>query len=138
MLPVHNTRKIDLFFETELFDKRVVAALIACLEIAQMRTAVRHHLEKAPARMKIFRVLLQVSGELVDLLGKERDLYIRRAGVCVVPSGAFHHRRLFLSGKHEYLYPTTSYLDTQVSSDNVRNEMLHFLHGGGDRKAAIS
>ena len=98
MLPVHNTRKIDLFFETELFDKLVVAALIACLEIAQMRTAVRHHLEKAPARMKIFRVLLQVSGELVDLLGKERDLYIRRAGVCVVPSGGFSSPPPFFFG----------------------------------------
>ena len=103
MLPVHNTRKIDLFFETELFDKRVVAALIACLEIAQMRTAVRHHLEKAPAGMDILRVLLQVLGELVDLFTQERDLHIRRAGVRVVPSGVFYNNRLFLSGKHVLL-----------------------------------
>ena len=74
-----------------------------------MRTAVGDHLEESPAGMKILRVLLEVLRELVNLPRQERNLNIRRAGVRVVPGGAFHNRHLFLSRKHGF--PTLPRLD---------------------------
>ena len=112
----------SLFLQTELLDNRVIAALVIRFQIAQVIAAVGDHLEKTAAGMKILRVLLEVLRKLVNLLGKERDLHIRRTGVSVVPGGTFHDRRLFLSCKHEFPYPTTSCENAQVyrSSENVR------------------
>ena len=92
--------KMGLFLEPQLLDKRVVAALVVRLEIAQVRTAIGDHLEKTAAGMKILRVLLEVLRKLINLLRKKRDLHIGRAGVRVVSSDAFDNRHLFLSSKH--------------------------------------
>ena len=90
----------SLFLQTKLLDKRVIVTLIVRLKIAEMIATISDHLEKAPAGMKILRILLEMLRKLVDLTRKKRDLHIRRAGVSIVPSGIFDNRRLFLSGKH--------------------------------------
>ena len=107
-LPHDTKEKLSLFLQSELLDNRVVTAFVVRLEIAQVHATISDHLQKSTAGMKILRVLLEVLRELVNLLRKERDLHIRRAGVRVVPGGAFHNRHLFLSRKHGFHYPTTS------------------------------
>ena len=47
-----------LFLESELLHECVVAALVGSLEVTQVRAAIGNHLEEAPARMKILRILL--------------------------------------------------------------------------------
>ena len=89
-----------LFLQTKLLDKRVVVALVISFEVAQVRAAISHHLEQTAARMEVLRILLEVLGELVNLLGKERDLHIGRAGVSIVSSNVLNDRRLFPRRKH--------------------------------------
>ena len=76
-------------------------AFVVRLKVAEMRPAVSNHLEKTAAGMKILRVLLEVLCELVNLLGKERDLNAGGTGVSIVLGDIFNDRRLFLRGKHE-------------------------------------
>ena len=94
---------VKLLFQPQLFDKRCVTALIVRLEITEVDTTISNHLEKTASRMKIFWVLLEVLCELVDLLRKESNLNIRRAGVRVMSCNSLDNYCLFLSGKHVML-----------------------------------
>ena len=130
MSHTHSTRKNALLLlQTEFLDKRIVTTLVRSLKVAEVRAAVGNHLEKAAAGMKILRIFLQMLGELVYLLGKERDLHIGRSGVRAVPGGAFHNRHLFLSGKHVYFYPTMPCGNAQVLRDEFLTSWPFRRHG---------
>ncbi len=88
----------SLLLETELFDNRVVAALVVLLEVAEVRTTVSDHLEKSAAGVEILGVFLEMLGQLVDLTGKNSDLDIRRASVSVVAGRVFNNGRLYAFG----------------------------------------
>lgn len=76
-------RALDLL-DPEFFDEGVVGLLVLLLEILEVRPSVGDHLEKAAARVIVLLVLLQVCGELIDLLAQDRYLHFRRTGVTVV------------------------------------------------------
>ncbi len=66
-----------------------------------MGAAVGDHLEEAAAAVRILKVLLKVRGELVDLLGQQRNLDLRRTGILVVDGHFFNSLGLFLLRQHE-------------------------------------
>src|SRR5882724_6519713 len=64
-----------------LFDQRLVSRFVRLLQIVQKRTARRHELQQAAARMIVLHVRLEVPGQVVDAFRQDRDLNLRRAGV---------------------------------------------------------
>lgn len=68
---------ITCLFEPEFLHKCLVSLLIDLLEVLEEVLALRHHLEESAPRMKVFAVLLEVSGEALDLGGKESHLVLR-------------------------------------------------------------
>ena len=68
------------------FVTRGMACLLTRLPcvVLDQTAALANHLQEAAARVMILRVLLQVRGKFFDLLRKERDLDLGRAGVCFV------------------------------------------------------
>lgn len=61
-----------------------MSLLIRLLEISQELTAFGYHLEKPATRMKVLLVLLEVSRQLLDRLGKKGDLVLRGTRVLIV------------------------------------------------------
>ena len=72
-----------------------------------MRAAVGHHLKESAAAVLVLQMLLEVACQIVDLLGEERNLDLRRAGVLVVYGHFFDRFGLFLLGQHEQYSITT-------------------------------
>src|ERR1700732_1910566 len=64
-----------------LFEQRLVTRLVLLLDVIEKRTARRHELQKAAARMVVLHVGLEVPGEGVDAFRQERNLHLGRAGV---------------------------------------------------------
>jgi hypothetical protein len=87
-------RLFSLFTYIELFNNRAVTVYILALQIIEKRTAVTDHLEKTAARMVIVLVNLQVLGKLVDSLGQDCDLNLRRAGIRGVQTVVLNNRFL--------------------------------------------
>lgn len=90
----------SLLLKAELLDKRVVATLIALLEIAKMSTSISNHLEKTAARVKILLILLEVRRQFVNFTGQNGDLDRNGAGVSVVDGRILDDGRLYPFRKH--------------------------------------
>src|SRR3990167_2539831 len=87
-------------FNPELLAEGIILRLTLFLEIFQMATTIRNHLQKSPARMMILFIILQVRRELIDSLAQNRHLDLRGSGVRGMALVLFHHDQLFLYGKH--------------------------------------
>ena len=61
-----------------------VALGVLALQVVQQAAALADQLEQAAARVMIFRVRLEVLGEIADAFAENGDLNFRRAGVGVV------------------------------------------------------
>ena len=55
-----------LFLQAKFFGKRGVRAFVVLLEIFQMLTTIRDHVQKTPPRMDILLVFAQMRSKLVD------------------------------------------------------------------------
>ena len=73
----------SLFAKTELRDEIGVTLFVLAPEIIEQRTALVDQHQQAAARMVVLRVGLEVLGQVVDALGKDRDLDFRRTGVAL-------------------------------------------------------
>src|SRR5690606_19312602 len=59
----------------------LIAPFVMDLHIVQEAAALVDHLQKPTARMIVFAVSLEMIGQVVDALGKDRDLDFGRTGV---------------------------------------------------------
>src|SRR5438552_1929514 len=67
-----------------LFEQRLVTRFVRLLQVIQKRTAGRHELQEAAARMIVFHVGLEVPGQVADAFRQDGDLNLRRAGIASV------------------------------------------------------
>lgn len=90
----------DLLLEVEFLDERIVRARILAFEVLEVRTPIGNHAEQAAARMRVVWVLLEVCSKLIDLLRKQTNLHLGRAGICCVARCFLDHILLFSCGHH--------------------------------------
>lgn len=76
--------RIYILFDTEFFYESIIFCLALLLQIFEVCTTIRYHLEKSTARMMIFLIILQVRCELVYFLAQNSNLYLRRTRVTIV------------------------------------------------------
>ena len=72
--------------EPESLDQLLITHRSIAPQILEQSTPLAHDPQQTAARMMIFRVRLEVIGQLVDALGQECDLDFGRARVLVVDS----------------------------------------------------
>ncbi len=70
--------------------------LLFLAEILLVGAAFGNELQEAAAGVKVFFVLLQMSGQFVNPLGEDGDLDLRRASVLLVDLGLLDYRLLLL------------------------------------------
>ena len=73
-----------LLAQVQLLDDRAVTLDIDLLQVAQKVSSVADHLQHTAAAVVVLVVSLEVLGERVDAMGKDRDLNLRGAGVTLV------------------------------------------------------
>src|ERR1700758_4158863 len=81
-----------------LFNKRLVTRFVGLLQIIEKRTARRHELQEAAARMIILHVGLEMIREVVDAFRQDRNLHLGRTGVAGFCGIRLDDFRLALSG----------------------------------------
>ena len=67
-----------LFPEFQFASDSDVAGIVGFVEIIQQTTTLADHLEQPAAGAVVLHVLLQVFRQMVDPLGEQRDLHVRR------------------------------------------------------------
>src|SRR5215472_6742898 len=70
-----------LLAQTEALDQLVVAVGVLVAEILEQLATVPDHLQQSAARMVVFRVRLEMFGQVRDAVGQQRDLDLRGARV---------------------------------------------------------
>ena len=73
-----------LLSDSEPLNEIGVAIGILAFQIVEQASALPDQLEEAAARVMVFRVGLEMFGEVVDPFAQERDLHLGGTGVCVV------------------------------------------------------
>ena len=68
--------RLELLAEFELLGYRLVAVQVDRLEIVQQSAPLANHHQQSAARTVIFLVGLQMLGQMVDPLRKQRDLHV--------------------------------------------------------------
>ena len=76
--------RVALLTQVQLLDDRAVTLDIDLLQVAKKVSSVADHLQHAAAAVVVLVVSLEVLGERVDAMGKDRDLNLRGAGVALV------------------------------------------------------
>lgn len=76
---------LQLAAETQFLDQLAVLGRIFPVDVLQMAAALAHQLEQAAAAVLVVLVGLEVLGELLDPGREDRDLYLRRTGITLVP-----------------------------------------------------
>src|SRR5262245_48251821 len=91
---------LTLLTKSEPLDQGLVALDVDPLQIIELPAALAHQLEEATAGVVILLMSLEVLRELLDALGKERDLHLGRAGVLVVSAEFFDDFGLLQGMEH--------------------------------------
>src|SRR5262249_23722782 len=73
-----------LLADAEGADELPVPIEVAALQVVEQPTALPDELQQTATRVVVLHVGLEVLGEVVDPLGEEGDLHLRRAGVALV------------------------------------------------------
>lgn len=66
-----------LLLEIQLLESRIVALLVIVLEVFQMCSTICNHLQETASAVNVLRVLAEMSGKLVNALGKQGNLDLR-------------------------------------------------------------
>ncbi len=74
----------NLLSDVQLLDDSAVTLDIDLLKVCEKVSSVTDHLEKSAAAVVVLVVSLEVLGESVDAIGKDRDLNLGRTGVALV------------------------------------------------------
>src|ERR687898_2304886 len=75
---------LQLLADAQAADQIGVTLGILALQVIQQTAALANQFEEAAARVMIFRVRLEVLGEISDAFAEDGDLNFRRAGVGIV------------------------------------------------------
>lgn len=70
--------------QVKLLQNFLVARRVALVQVVKQGTALTNHLQETTARMLVFLVSLEMFSELLDLLGEDADLHLRRTSVTLV------------------------------------------------------
>ena len=89
-----------LLSETEALDKSSVSFDVLLCKVCKKLLSVTNHLGETSLRVEVLGVLLHVLGERVDAVGKDRDLYLGRAGVSFIDSVSFNESGFCFLGNH--------------------------------------
>ena len=73
-----------LFPQAEPGDDAVIALLVFFAHVLEQRSPCGNHFEQSAARGMVLAVALEMLGKLVDSLGQNRNLDLRRAGVALM------------------------------------------------------
>ena len=74
----------QLLAQIQLFNDRAVTLDVDLLQVAQQITSVADHLQHAAAAVVVLVVCLEVLGQSIDAMGKDRDLDLGGTGVALV------------------------------------------------------
>ena len=80
--------------EAKIGDDLAVAFEVCPLEVVQQPPTLANHLQQALPAVMVFRMSAKVLGEVVDVLRENCNLYLGRAGVCVVGAELLDRRGL--------------------------------------------
>ena len=92
-----------LLTQVQLLDDRAVTLDIDLLQVAQQVASVTNHLQHAAAAVMVLVVSLEVLGQGVDAMGKDRDLYLGRTGVALV-GGVLRNDSLLFVFQHGFIH----------------------------------
>src|SRR5689334_13437629 len=100
--------RLPLLAKAELRDEIGVARLVLAAQIIQQRTALVDEHQEAASRVIVLRVGLEVHRQVVDALGEDRDLNLRRSGVALALRVLLAERFLALHCSRQRLTPPSS------------------------------
>ena len=103
-VPLFTPTTIELLTETELLNDSSVALDIGLLEVAEKVSSVSYHLLKAAAAVVVLVVSLEVLGESVDAIGKDRDLNLGRTCVALVGLVLVNNGLLYVFLDHDVFH----------------------------------
>ena len=78
-----------LLAQLQLLRDRLITAHVGVVQVIQQTAALADHHQQSAARTVILAVLLKVLGQMIDPLGQQSDLHIRRTRVLLVQSKRF-------------------------------------------------
>src|SRR5207248_6004502 len=79
--------------DPQTVDQLAVPGGILRLEVIEQPPALADELEQSAPRVVVLLVRLEVLGQVMDALGEQRDLHLRRAGVALVGAELLHYSR---------------------------------------------
>src|SRR5690625_93605 len=91
--------------QTELADQRPVAPDVDVREVLEQAATPADQQQEAPAAVVVVLVVFEMLGEVVDALGHQRDLHLRRAGV-TLRAGMLGDDPLLRGGLGRHVYPS--------------------------------
>ena len=94
-----------LLTDAKLGDNGAVTLDVLLSDIVQQTTTLTDELEQTHAAVVVLLVHLQVLGELVDALGEDGDLDLRRTGVGLVGLVVDDDSSLLVLGDHDNTLP---------------------------------
>lgn len=77
----HSGQGMQLLSDVQLFNDGTVALNVHLSQVVEQVSSVTDHFQKAAAAVKVLMVILQMGVEVVDAVGKNRNLNLR--GACV-------------------------------------------------------
>src|SRR5262249_52859542 len=91
---IRNAPRESLLADAQPFDELAVPRGILRLQVVEEPPALADQLEQAAPRMVVFLVGLEMLGQVLDALGQERHLDLRRARVAIVGTEPLDHALL--------------------------------------------
>src|SRR5271165_6444567 len=108
----------------ELADDFAIAVGVVRLEVVKQAAALAHQHQQAAARTMVFRVGLEVLGQLANALAEDRDLHFRTAGVGVMRAKTRDNVGLFCRCQHGRCVTPVS-CSLHFLSVCIKNNMVH-------------
>jgi hypothetical protein len=79
----------------EFFGNGLITRKIGRVEIIQEAATLADHHEKSPPRAVVFDVFLKVLRQMVNPIGQQSDLHVRRPGVALMQPKPVYHFAFF-------------------------------------------
>ena len=104
--------RVALLTQVQLLDDRAVTLDIDLLQVAQKVSSVTNHLQHAAAAVMVLVVGLEVLGQRVDAMGKDRDLNLGGTGVALM-GGVLRNNGLLFFFQHGFIHLSVYYAQPQ-------------------------